>query len=159
MVIAVPVFTKRDQTKPRQVEPLHSNAVDHPPLRALAMGEMTNGPMSAQRHKDAQTHAPQNKTHTPHQKQRDSHRQLSPPLQAFHPLIDRVICHAGFDFKTRGMVQRKGTMHLPPRIPPKSCAMTGMGRTAVLSLMPIAHVMLADHAHWPCHPDQHPKPD
>ena len=158
MVIAVPVFTKRDQTKPRQVEPLHSSAVDHPPLRALAMGEMTNGPMSAQRHKDAQTHAPQNKTHPPSKTTRQPQAVIATATGV--PSIDRQgHLPRGFRFQNAGDGPAQRYNASAPRIPLKSYAMTGMGRTAVLSLMPIAHVMLADHAHWPCHPDQHPKPD
>ena len=101
MVIAVPVFTKRDQTKPRQVEPLHSNAVDHPPLRALAMGEMTNGPMSAQRHKDAQTHAPQNKTHPPSKTTRQPQAVVATATGV--PSIDRQgLLPSGFRFQNAG---------------------------------------------------------
>lgn len=76
-----------------------------------------------------------------------------------NPLIDSVICDLGFDFEMGWMVEIEPAMHLPPCVLPKTRAMAWMRRTGGLALMPVPHVMRADHSERSRHPNQRTKPD
>ena len=159
MVVAVPVFAKGDKAEARQIIALDIEPCDAPTLVARPVGEVAYHPMADQGNGDAQADAPKDPGDAPKGEERQGEKRLLCHPVAFEPLVERVICDFRFDFEAGRMSEVIAAVKLPPGIAPEAGFVGRMGRAMGLPLVPVAHVMGADHAKGTGHSHQSAKPD
>ena len=118
------------------------------------MGEMSDGPMAGQGQGDPDGYAPKHPRQPAQGIEEQGKGELLGHPDRLQPAQDRIAGNLGFDGETWGVVQVKAAMHLPPGVAPEARPMRGMGWAGGLALMPVAHVMGADHAKGARHAHQ-----
>jgi hypothetical protein len=73
--------------------------------------------------------------------------------------VESIVRNPILDLELRRMIEAKLAVELPPAISPEACVMGWMRRTYHLPLMPVAHVMRADHPEGAGHADKGSEPD
>lgn len=154
VMVVVPSFAHRQQTKPRHVVALHGRSLDHPTHRAVIVSDVSHGPMSDERGHDA--NADSRHTPFPAADEKQQHRQwkLGRHPVAIEPAIISRLGDGWFRAKRRWMDEPAFAVQIPQGIQQHSAFVDEEWMALRLSLAPITKLVERGHPPWSTHADE-----